>query len=219
MTARWVSSWATVSRHGIAVVARARAEERDAPPLGDGDRARRLRALVREARHRREREQVAHDDDPRGPRPVDAEIARERVARLRHGVDEERRERAVVLVLPEHLDSARLVAIDRQRGGDALAAARDVGQRFAARRALRPRGARGSPPRRRSRARRWRAARARAGPAGSSGVGRRERAPRLVVVEPRDQRLARASPRRPARATRPALRARARAPGTPSIRA
>ena len=59
----------------VAVVARARAEERDAAPLGDGDGPRRLRALVRQARHRREREQVAHDDDPRRQRPVDAEVA------------------------------------------------------------------------------------------------------------------------------------------------
>ena len=151
---------------GIAVVARPRAEERDAAPLGDGDGPGRLRALVRETGHRREREQIAHDDDARRPRPVDAEVARERVARRGHGVEEERRERAVVLVLPEHLDAARLVPVDRQRGGDALAAVRDVGERLAALGVLAPRGAPGSPRRRRSRARRWPGAPARAGRAG-----------------------------------------------------
>ena len=61
----------------VSVVARARTEERDAAPLGDGDRARRLGALVGQPRHRREREQVAHDHDPRRQRPAHAEIPRQ----------------------------------------------------------------------------------------------------------------------------------------------
>ena len=111
----------------IAVVARARREQRDAAPLRDGDRARGLRGLVREARHRAEREQIAHDRDARRPLPLDAEIARERRARLQHRLDEQRRERAIGVVLVANDDAVRVVLVDDRGGGDARATAPDVG--------------------------------------------------------------------------------------------